>query len=104
MKRYSAKGFVYGNNWGGGHCGYPSRFLCASSFKEIKEQAIKGVEDGSLNSGMGLESLIGAVLQLIICDVKIINKKEYTHTTKRFLIVGKVSKKLIAFYKKALVN
>lgn len=53
---------------------YEARRLTGTSLEDIKEQATKGL-DGSLDSGMGYESLIGAVLQVhIITKIEIEDK------------------------------
>lgn len=97
MKRYSSTGIVWGNLWGGGQSGYSAKKLSGPTLKSIKEQALKGIKEGSLDSGMGYESLIGAVLLVKKEDVKNIKDREYIHTSYRPLVVGKIKPKIRRF-------
>ena len=62
---YESKGFVLGNYWGGGQGSYPSiKFSSDISEDDLLEQNNKALNDGSLDSGMGYESLIGALITI----------------------------------------
>jgi hypothetical protein len=62
-KKYNATGIVLGNFWGGGKGTYPSEKLTNyDSIEKLLEVAKKMLKKGSLDSGMGFESLIGAGL------------------------------------------
>jgi hypothetical protein len=61
---FEAKGFVLGNLWGGGVGAYPSIRLEGQTKEEIIEQAKSELSTGGLDSGMGFESLSGAVLNI----------------------------------------
>lgn len=61
--KFTATGFVYGNYWGGGKGSYPSRKLEANTREDLLKEANEGL-NGSLDSGMGYESLIGAILHV----------------------------------------
>lgn len=69
-KTYRSTGLVFGNYWGGGRGCYPAVNLMGDTKEIIMEEAKKKVENGSLDSGMGYESLIGAVIE--IEEIKII--------------------------------
>ena len=62
--KFSAKGYVLGNYWGGGKGSYPTIRFTANTKEELLEKANKALLDGSLDSGMGYQSLIGAVLEI----------------------------------------
>lgn len=62
-KTYKSQGLVYGRFWGGGEGSYPARKLTDETYESLIEQAKKGL-DGSLDSGMGFERLLGAVLDI----------------------------------------
>jgi hypothetical protein len=64
MKTYKSKGYVLGNLWGGGVGAYPAEKLEASTKAGLIKKAEKMLADGSLDSGMGYESLIGAILDI----------------------------------------
>lgn len=59
-------GVVLGNLWGGGRGYYPAAII-AGEFErgeEITMEAAKMLDTGALDSGMGYESLMGAVLAI----------------------------------------
>ena len=63
---YHAEGFLLGNLWGGGKGAYPTIKLTSDSIYGIRELAENALSDGSLDSGMGYQSLIGAILKISI--------------------------------------
>jgi hypothetical protein len=63
-KTYIIKGYVYGNYWGGGRGAYPSEKLEGKNKSYLLKKAQKMLDNGSLDSGMGYESLIGAILDV----------------------------------------
>lgn len=78
---FNAKGVVLGNYWGGGEGSYPSRKLDNfKSKKELLDEAKKLLKSGALDSGMGYESLIGAILEIEKVSTIKINNKTYTNT------------------------
>ena len=81
--KYVAKGLVYGLLWGGGEGTYPSRTIVSSSMSDLTEKIMKGIDDGSLDSGMGYQRLIGAIMQIktettVVTDGKDFVNKSYT--------------------------
>lgn len=84
-KRFKAEGLVLGNLWGGGIGSYPSEVLIANTMEKLLNRANRQLEDGSLDSGMGFESLIGAVLN--ICIIRKIIFEERTYVNKSYEIV-----------------
>ena len=59
--KYKSRGLVFGNYWGGGRGAYSAEKLSADTKEELIKEATEGL-DGSLDAGMGFESLIGALL------------------------------------------
>ena len=76
---FISKGVVLGNNWGGGQSGYAARVLEANSKEELLNKANEALKDGSLDSGMGYESLIGAALEITKITQIIVNNKLFTN-------------------------
>ena len=71
MKYYNARGVVIGNLWGSGKGMYPSReFNNYMKKSNLYDDIKKALADGSLDSGMGYESLIGSYM--IIEEVAIL--------------------------------
>jgi len=91
-KSYSATGVVYGNCWGGGKCRYAATELSGfSSLRALKTEAKEMLKTGALDSGMGYESLIGALLY-IRKETTITFKKKVFYNVEIFpWFVGKLS-------------
>lgn len=77
MITYKATGIVLGNCWGGGICGYAAETLTDNSITGLHKQVEDGIKDGSLDSGMGFESLIGAVMVIDKIDSREIDGKTF---------------------------
>lgn len=89
---YSYSGIVYGNCWGGGKCGYSS--IKESGFNSIEElllSAEKHLEDGSLDSGMGFESLIGALLIIDTIKEVVINEEVFCNVSTTDTFIGNLT-------------
>lgn len=69
-KVYKSHGLVYGNFWGGGEGSYPARKNEAESLKDLIKLNESQLKSGCLDSGMGYESLIGAMLYIQVCRYK----------------------------------
>lgn len=91
-KKYVAEGLVFGNLWGGGKGSYRSTKLTDTTLEGLLEQATKGL-DGSLDSGMGYESLIGALLDITTVTTAIIDGKEFINKESEIRFIGDLSDK-----------
>ena len=93
MKKYIARGLVYGNCWGGGRVVYDSETIKADTLKKLFKKATTMLKDGTLDSGMGYESLIGAAFN--VEEVETIEKggKNYSRTEHSTELIGKLSEK-----------
>ena len=76
---FKSKGLVYGNFWGGGQGAYKAEKLEAKTKKELLEQATKELADGTLDSGMGFESLIGALLLITKITTIVFKGQKFTN-------------------------
>lgn len=77
---FIAKGLVWGHCWGGGQCGYKSKRITADTKEELDAKINEGISDGSLDGGMGYESLMGAVMDITTKTTIEVEGKEYTNT------------------------
>lgn len=75
---FDSTGVVLGNLWGGGKGSYPARQLTSETLEDLIKQANKGL-DGSLDGGMGFESLIGAVLFVTKTTTIMVNEKPFSN-------------------------
>lgn len=95
-KHYIARGYVWGNLWDSGSGGYPSETLSNDSEDKLLKQANEMLENGSLDSGMGFESLIGVWLNIEeIETIKLSNGKEYHRSEYTVITIGNLSENTI---------
>lgn len=91
MITYKASGIVLGNYWGGGQGGYKAETLTANSREDLKRQILAGIADGSLDSGMGYESLIGAMMNIETIDTREIDGKTFVASEQEINCYGDLS-------------
>ena len=94
--RFVAKGTVYGTFWGGGEGTYPSIRLEGPSLEEIKKLAEDGL-DGTLDSGMGFQDLLGALLYVTRFECVEIDSKDFYHEEYETLIIGDLTDNQVNF-------
>jgi hypothetical protein len=88
---YKATGFVLGNLWGGGIGVYPTIVFEGETKEALMEKANIALEDGSIDSGMGFESLIGAVSDITIITKVEIDDEIFINEKFEFDSVGELS-------------
>jgi hypothetical protein len=89
---YKAHGLVLGNNWGGGRSSYDSVSLESDTRDKLIAEALTKLKDGSLDSGMGFESLRGAILNVMTIRTITYNGLEFVNKTHDIQFVGKLNK------------
>lgn len=89
--KYKITGLVYGNYWGGGAGAYQSEVLMGNDYKKLIKKANEMLNNGSLDSGMGYESLKGALLNIETIETIEINGKKYKNSSYDDLFIGKLS-------------
>ncbi len=77
MVTYKATGIVLGNCWGGGQAGYAADEINANSLRKLRKEIERQLGNGSLDSGMGFESLIGAIMVIDTIDSREIDGKTF---------------------------
>jgi len=94
---YRAKGYVYGLFWGDGEGSYPSTMVYSDTIEELRSRIREGIMNGSLDSGMGFQRLIGAIMEITILKDIIIDDKVYTNKTYETEFFGDLSEKQMEF-------
>lgn len=102
--KFKASGLVLGNYWGGGSGSYNAKPLTAQTKVELLEMANKALNDGSLDSGMGYESLIGGILEITKITTKIIDGKEFTNEEHEIEFIGTLEEHEEEFLENCLLN
>ena len=95
--KFHSKGFVLGNYWGGGKGSYPARRINADTKEELLETANAMLKSGALDSGMGYESLIGAVLIITKKSIIEYEGKEYRNYENETVFIGNLTDKETEF-------
>tara|TARA_R110000822_G_scaffold7020_1_gene29096 strand:+ start:149 stop:475 length:327 start_codon:yes stop_codon:yes gene_type:complete len=90
-KTYKATGFVLGNYWGGGTGAYATIEFTADTKEELLEKANVALKDGSIDSGMGYESLIGAILDITVTTKVELEDENYFNEKFEFDTVGELT-------------
>lgn len=89
---YKSNGIVLGNYWGGGSGSYNARTFSSDISKEdLIEQNQKALESGELDSGMGYESLIGALITIETKTVLIHESKPYENKEYENVFIGNLT-------------
>ena len=102
MKTYKTSGLVYGLTWGFCNVAYPAEEGYYYNYKKLKEDIEKGIKDGSLDSGMGYQSLKGALI--IVETIKTLPFKGaiYSNSTFKRVYFGELSHKEKCFLSRCL--
>lgn len=92
-KIYKAKGLVHGKYWGGGEGSFEAENYEAKTKNKLDKMINKGVEEGTIDSGMGYEKVLGALM--VIETIETINKegKEYKRSEFDDQFYGDLDKK-----------
>jgi len=93
QKTYKATGTVLGNMWGGGKCAYPAITLHNKDYNALIEEAKQLLETGGLDSGMGYESLTGAILHIDTISENIVDGKVFCNVETNSEFIGELSEK-----------
>jgi len=101
---YSSTGLVYGYLWGGGEGAYPAETIEADTKEELLKVANEKLNDGSLDSGMGYESLIGATLEITVTEIITFEGKDYSHNELELVTIGDLNEDQIDFLYARLYN
>lgn len=92
MITYHSRGKVFGNFWGGGAGSYPvKQFTSVVSKEDLIEVNKKALSDGSLDSGMGYESLIGAIIYIDIVTIILHENKPFTNKETDIVFIGNLT-------------
>lgn len=94
---YKAKGLVYGCLWDNSMGSYPSKEVYSENFDELKEMIMSGIDDGSLDSGMGYQQLVGAIMEITTITDIVINDDVYTNKKYQVEYFGELSETEIEF-------
>jgi hypothetical protein len=61
---YKATGLCLGNYWGGGCGAYPTITFHSDNLNNLEININKAISDGTIDSGMGFKSMIGAYMTI----------------------------------------
>ena len=89
---YYSTGYVWGKYWGGGEGGYKAENLGPyDTLAELEADATAMVKSGSLDSGMGYESLIGALLLVTHTRTIEVEGEHWTNEQSEMIEIGNLT-------------
>lgn len=95
---YKSNGVVLGNYWGGGRGSYAATTFHSDISKEdLIEQNNKALANGRLDSGMGYESLIGALITIETISTLTYKDKPYVNIEYEDEFIGELTEEEIEF-------
>ena len=89
---YNANGVVLGNLWVVEKAWYPARIYGGTNFTLMYSEIKEDFESGALDSGMGFESLEGAMMVIVKLTVIEYKGKEFVNKSSRKMWFGKMNK------------
>ena len=94
---WNATGLVYGRDWGFNYISYPSISLQNDSYEGLITEANKALANGSIDSGMGFESIMGALLETTCTTSVEIEDYEFKHASIDTEFIGDLTEEQIEF-------
>ena len=104
MKTYKLTGYVLGNYWGGGQGAYPCERLENNDHKKLMQEARSLLKSGGLDSGMGFDGLIGAIVDIEIIDTIEKDGRKYKNSEYETKFIGKLTPKQKTFLEDCRFN
>lgn len=101
--KFKASGFVYGYYWGGGEGAYKAEDVEALTLEELEDRINDGIKKGWLDSGMGYESLIGAVMYVTRIETRIFKGREWHNEEENTGFYGNLTECQIEFLENVLM-
>lgn len=102
--KYYSTGLVLGYLWGGGKGSYPAKKFEADTKEDLLDQAKKALVDGSLDSGMGFERLLGALINIEEITTILVDGKEYYSKSYEHEFIGHLSEKEKYFLEESMYH
>lgn len=87
---YRAKGYVEGFGWGGGKVSCSANNVSADTKEDLYRKIREGIENGSLDSGFGFETLTGAVMEITTVRMVEIDGRTYHNEEIEMVAFGKI--------------
>ena len=103
-QRFEGTGFVLGFLYLGDMGGYPSKKIKAETRKELLEKATDMLADKSLDSGMGFDTLKGALLDIKTIETITVNGKDYENENTETVFLGELEPEDIEFLENCAFN
>lgn len=99
---YHSHGKVLGKYWEGGSGSYNTTVFTANSLEELLVLNNNALNDGSLDSGMGYKSLIGAILIITITTKIVFENEDYFNTKEDIEFIGELNDEQTEFLEQSI--
>lgn len=90
---YKADGIVYGKYWGGGEGAYKAERYHADTLERLTADIEKDIESGAIDSGMGYEKVLGALMYIDTITDVMIDGKVFSNVTTESHFFGNITEK-----------
>jgi len=104
LKKYKAKGFVHGRYWGGGKGSYKANNVYAETKDALIKKINDGIANGTLDGGMGYETVLGAIMVITTITTITYEGKPYTNEETEVEFFGNLSDDDKNFLDNVLMN
>ena len=94
---YKSKGLVYGSYWGGGEGSFEAEKYQASTMAKLEKMINNDIKDGSIDSGMGYEAVLGAMIEIKTVTTITKDGKDFKNETYEIKTFGNLSEEQIDF-------
>ena len=86
--QYKADGLCYGSYWGSGEGAYQAKKYHADTIEKLEKDIQQGINNGSIDGGMGYEKVIGAYMAIETIKIKNIKGVEFKNSTINYELYG----------------
>lgn len=101
---YHATGHCYGGLWGGGNGAYQARKFSANTKEALDKKINDAISDGSIDSGMGFESMLGAIMHVETKTIIEVEGKEFKNSEYELEFYGNLQESAKDFLEEVLIN
>ena len=95
--RFEAVGLCVGNLWGGGIGAYPTERYSSEKIENLIDEITKDIESGAIDSGMGFESIKGALMQITTIRKIFIDGRKFTSDEVEYSFFGNLDAEEMSF-------
>ena len=94
---FEAAGLCLGNLWGGGKAIYRTEQYSSDKIETLIDEITKDIESGAIDSGMGFESIKGALMQITTIRTIFVDGRKFTSEEVDYSFFGNLDEEEMSF-------